>query len=498
MKNLTLSVLLVSAALSFNPLYAQVAAQKDVTIEEISKKVNELANKGDEGSKIQLAEEAKALVASKNEQFVSFGVRLYEYLGDTKAAEAANKSLLKKFPKGIKARQDALDKIFYDDNKTAALQVEKQYLNWLSKYPSASFDEKNQSIYDQAQSNMAISFYKENKLTNGDVYVTQLKESKNYPFYVKAIANALTEHKYYTKALPIIELGFNQADQAFHSTDPAIKKSNIAARYTSLAPLYAQVLADTKQTDKSVQILEKYFDDYSYAKQSPELILLLSNNYATQGRELDAFNMLNDFLINQSSTQEIVNTIKPLYEKLNNQKGDFNAYLDKTSELAKNMLTAKYKSEMIKKEAPNFSLVNMKGETVSLADLKGKVIVLDFWATWCGPCKISFPGMQASVNKYKDDKDVEFLFIDTWQREENYKEVVEEFIATNKYTFHVLFDEMKDRDKATTTAFGVKGIPHKVVIDKEGFIRFESSGGTADVEKIVNELSTKIELARKG
>lgn len=106
--------------------------------------------------------------------------------------------------------------------------------------------------------------------------------------------------------------------------------------------------------------------------------------------------------------------------------------------------------------------------------------------------------MQAAVNKYQNDKEVEFLFIDTWQREENYKELVNEFITQNKYTFHVLFDEMKDRSKATTTAYGVSGIPHKVVIDKEGFIRFESSGGSPDVDKVVNEMETKIELARKG
>ncbi|MNP86861.1 hypothetical protein D3C76_1873550 [compost metagenome] len=57
---------------------------------------------------------------------------------------------------------------------------------------------------------------------------------------------------------------------------------------------------------------------------------------------------------------------------------------------------------------------------------------------------------------------------------------------------------MKERDKSVVTAYGVKGIPTKVIIDKDGFIRFQSSGGGADVEKIVHEISTKIELARKG
>ena len=106
--------------------------------------------------------------------------------------------------------------------------------------------------------------------------------------------------------------------------------------------------------------------------------------------------------------------------------------------------------------------------------------------------------MQATVNKYANDQDVVFLFIDTWQREANYKELVNNFIESNKYTFQVLFDEMKNTKDAVVSAYGVEGIPTKVVIDKEGFIRFKTTGGGADVDKIVNEMSAKIELAKKG
>ncbi|WP_437918073.1 trypsin-like peptidase domain-containing protein [Sphingobacterium sp. LRF_L2] len=158
-------------------------------------------------------------------------------------------------------------------------------------------------------------------------------------------------------------------------------------------------------------------------------------------------------------------------------------------------LKAKYKGEMIKKQAPDFSLKNMQGEVVSLSDFKGKVVVLDFWATWCKPCIGSFPGMQAAVEKYSKDKDVVFLFIDCFERQENYEAQVRSFIAENKYAFQVLFDHMSENE-SITKGYNIKGIPNKVVIDKEGFIRFQSSGSGTDVDRIVNEISTKIEIVR--
>ncbi|MBK5208919.1 MAG: TlpA family protein disulfide reductase [Flavobacteriaceae bacterium] len=118
-------------------------------------------------------------------------------------------------------------------------------------------------------------------------------------------------------------------------------------------------------------------------------------------------------------------------------------------------------------KAIDFALTNLEGKTIKLSDYKGKMVVLDFWPTWCGPCRASFPKMQELVTKYKNDN-IEFFFIDTWERESDskIKENVSKFIKENNYSFNVLYDF---EDKIVEN-YKIQGIPTKIVIDKDGNI----------------------------
>ncbi|HTJ10630.1 MAG TPA: TlpA disulfide reductase family protein [Dinghuibacter sp.] len=159
---------------------------------------------------------------------------------------------------------------------------------------------------------------------------------------------------------------------------------------------------------------------------------------------------------------------------------------------------ASKQAEMIKTilhdPASGFVLRDVSGNQVSLDSYRGKTVILDFWATWCGPCKASFPAMQKVVDKHKADDNVVLLFIDTWENNVDDKvKNARDFISSNPYTFHVLMDN----DNKVVENYKVTGIPTKFIVDPNGVVRFKVVGFNGDTDGTVRELDEMIQLAAK-
>jgi len=113
--------------------------------------------------------------------------------------------------------------------------------------------------------------------------------------------------------------------------------------------------------------------------------------------------------------------------------------------------------------APNFQLRDMNGRNVSLSDLRGKVVLLNFWATWCGPCRVEMPAMERLYRAY-DRKDFEILAVST---DAQGTAVTRPFQQENKLTFPILHDS----DFRVGLSYGARTLPMTFMVDRQGIVR---------------------------
>ena len=121
-------------------------------------------------------------------------------------------------------------------------------------------------------------------------------------------------------------------------------------------------------------------------------------------------------------------------------------------------------------KAPAFTLPSLNGE-VSLSDYRGKVVYLDFWASWCGPCRQSFPWMQQMQEKYRASG-VEFIAINL---DEN-RQDAEAFMQKQGVSFTIVFDP----SGTTPKLYKIPGMPSSFIIGKDGMILFSHVGFVAN------------------
>ena len=140
--------------------------------------------------------------------------------------------------------------------------------------------------------------------------------------------------------------------------------------------------------------------------------------------------------------------------------------------------------------APDFSITSADGEYISLDDLKGKVVLLDFWGTWCPPCVASLPGLRDLNKKFSKDSSFVMISVSSDSDEEKWKQ----FIAAEK----MVWVQFLDRERAVQRAFRVSAFPTYILLDGEGVIRYRSSGLSMEKEvSLEDAVKKQIKLLTK-
>ncbi|HEX8638092.1 MAG TPA: redoxin domain-containing protein [Pyrinomonadaceae bacterium] len=169
-------------------------------------------------------------------------------------------------------------------------------------------------------------------------------------------------------------------------------------------------------------------------------------------------------------------------------KNGQHAEAEKVAREGKNIYAVSLKKSFKDEPAKDFELTSIDGRRVRLSELKGKVVMIDFWATWCGPCTKSVPTLVKLYEKYKKEG-FEILYVSVDDQADVYK--IAPYAKERKLTFPVLLDETAKEQ------YNVKAFPTTIFIDRDGKVRFRDTGFNEEITPRLLETVTEILLETK-
>jgi len=398
-----------------------------------------------------------------DEQSLIYAMQLNEIMGRVDESKKIQQLIILKHPKGITAKNRYISTFYASKDKTedsifASLQEYTTKFNDSISLEADVFHLALLKLILEKRDTLILSSYEDKikeslytaiayndyawELSGGDL--TSVGEDLSFAKYISK------------KALDITKDAMEHPEE--HGG------YDVKDNYNNYADTYALILYKLKVYNLAFSYQDEVRKQNGLDKGGKE-------RYAAIAEKAKGLKFAKDYLEEQLTagvdSKIMMNQLEDIYQKLKLSETKFNVLKETSVKLA----TEKSQKEIIEMygqlNAANFNLVNLEGETVKLSDYKGKIVVLDFWATWCGPCRAAFPNMQKLVKKYANDP-VKFFFINTSERgeKEDIKKNVAKLIAKDNYKFNVLFDF----DNKVAENYKVKLIPMKIVINKKGEI----------------------------
>ncbi|WBL24342.1 TlpA family protein disulfide reductase [Zunongwangia sp. HGR-M22] len=436
----------------------------------------------------------KQLVTLKN---------IYQFeLKNTKVSDSINKVLEQRYPKGIEMRSQAFMNANQQGNDGNRYHKLEQFLK---NYPSnESVPQNQQFFYNKTYSSLFEHYFLEEK---------------------------------YDKALNLIpEMNFVSINDSYHFTiSKAYHFKSVSTE--NLLKLSTPMIAQLKEKIEDLSYMSGLYWSPNQATENAKnqldrklkVHIRILNELGAYENALNAFSHLSKNELYKNSDlnelhihilQELNKDIKPVliaaakanaltpnltylleeeYRKEPQANSNFDTYLSNLKSSNQSTVTS---VELISLESPVLVFEDSSGESKIIEGEKDEIIILDFWANWCAPCKKAFPTMYSLDKSYSEDKSVAFYFVNTSEYTSGYRNKSIEYFNTNGYSdLNLVFDLQGESGSNNKTfsrfaeLFNSSGIPRKVII-KNGEIRYTSEGYSGNPGELRDEINNVIYLLK--
>ncbi len=432
--------------------------------------------------------------------------------------DSVQQVLLKKYPNGVLARDNEIRKIFSENDfdKKVAL-----YNAFDKNFPESKFQDVNTDTenlyYDKMFKSIAYNYIVKNKDYNfalNSVKNVSYFNLLDYAWHLISIpfnrdeegiekTNLETLKKYADIIITELESRENTIPKQF---DQKISQKEWQAQALDYASREYFTYAKLQEAFKNYDLERKYLDKIKpiFGYKDASFNAVYTRMLLREGKTLDAKELLAISVKENKATPEMLASLKEIYLKEGGKESAYEAYLNSfKSESNIDEHKKRLVSELINLPIGGFDMESSRGGRAKLADQKGKIVVLDFWAMWCGPCKNAMPGMNMAVNKYKADENVKFFFVDTQEYIKDFKAQTQAFIKEKGFDFTILYDNKNPKTgkydevyEKYAKAFHFSGIPEKMIIDQNGNLRWMSNGYFGSPSELADEISIIIEYLK--